>query len=130
MWEIKTTESYERRFKHYAKKHRRELLAVLSNLDRFKGALDAGSSSQQAKEAFGFTHREPGGVVAIDQKGGGPSLAQTRLYAYALDLDCVLYLITLGDKNTQADDLRTCRASMEAISEAEKKDDGDRQDVQ
>lgn len=45
MWMLKTTEAYERRFKHFAKKHRRELQAVLSNLDRFLGALNAGAPS-------------------------------------------------------------------------------------
>lgn len=80
MWKLRTTEVYERRLKHFAKKHGRELKAVLSNLDRFLGALNAGAPPLQAKKAFGFIHRETSGVVAIDQKGGGPSLVQTRLY--------------------------------------------------
>jgi hypothetical protein len=55
-------------------------------------------------------HHEPLGVVAIDQKGGGKSLAQTRLYVYPDTETETLYVITLGDKGSQKDDIATCRA--------------------
>ncbi len=132
MWKLRTTEAYESRFKRFAKKHGRELKAVLSNLDRFLGALNAGSPPLQAKKAFGFIHREPGGVVAVDQKGGGPNLAQTRLYVYADDRECVLYLITLGDKASQKDDIRTCVEFVAELAKAkpEAGSHGDQQDLQ
>jgi len=130
MWKLRTTEAYESRLKRYAKKHRRELKAVLSNLDRFWGALNAGTHSIQARKAFGFIHRESDGVVAIDQRGGGPNLAQARLYVYADDRECVLYLIALGDKATQKDDIRTCREFVADLAKPEARDHGDRQDLQ
>lgn len=132
VWKLKTTDDYKRRFKRFAKKHRRELQAALSNLDRFLGALNAGASSLQARRSFGFIHREPGGVVAIDQKGGGPHLAETRLYVYAVEIEHVLYLITLGDKTTQKDDLRVCREFVSELAKAklEARNRGDQQDLQ
>ena len=48
---------------------------------------------------FGFIHKEPKGIKAIDQRGSGRNLQQTRLYIYP-DLDNkILHLITIGNKN-------------------------------
>lgn len=108
MWKLEQTDEYVRRHKRYVKNHPRELQAVLDNLDTYFKSLKAGVKPLQIKH--GFLHPEPLGVVAIDQKGGGKKLAQTRLYVYP-DTDTeTLYVITLGDKRSQQDDIRTCRA--------------------
>jgi hypothetical protein len=70
MWEIKATDEYEKRLKHYRKKRPRELAAVLNNLDTYYKALSGGTKPKQV--TFGFVHAEPSDVIAIDQKGGGP----------------------------------------------------------
>ena len=77
---LQNTDEYERRQKQYQKKHPRELMAVLDNLDTYHKTLNSGVKPKQA--IFGFIHAEPLDVVAIDQKGGGAKLAQTRLYVY------------------------------------------------
>ena len=106
MWELQTTDEYERSLKWYAKKRPRELRAVLDNLDTYLQALRAGAKPQH--KAFGFQHAEQQGVWAIDQKGGGPSLAQTRLYVYPDSTAETLYLIALGDKGSQQENIKTC----------------------
>jgi hypothetical protein len=115
MWVIKRTDEYERRFKLYQKKHPRELTAVLDNLDTFHQALNSGVKPRQAR--FGFIHVEPSDVLAIDQKGGGAKLAQTRLYVYPDAESEVLYLLTLGDKRSQHQDIENCRHFVEQIRE-------------
>ena len=90
------------------KKRPRETKAVHDNLDTFFNALIAGAKPQQIKA--GFIHPEPCGVLAFDQKGGGPNLAQTRLYVYPNATTEILHLITLGDKNSQRDDIQNCKA--------------------
>ena len=82
MWKLTPTKSYGIRQKRYQKKHKRQLAAVLNNLDTLLKAFQAGLKPLQVTTAFGFVHPEPNGVVSIDQKGGGLNLAQTRLYAY------------------------------------------------
>jgi hypothetical protein len=59
----------------------------------------------------GFIHDEPDGIKAIDQKGGGQKmkLQQTRLYVYPDITNRILYLLTIGDKGTQRDDINLCR---------------------
>ncbi len=53
--------------------------------------------------------------MAINQKGGGKSLAQTRLYAYPEVASETLYVITLGDKRSQKDDIKTCQGFVEQL---------------
>ena len=107
MWTLRYTDEFERRRKRYAKKRGRELRAVLGNLDVLVESLNEGGKPQQAK--FGFIHPEPLGVLAIEQKGGGKSLTETRLYVFPDESGGVLYAITLGDKQSQADDIETCK---------------------
>src|SRR6266498_1699827 len=108
MWKTFSTSEYQTRLKRYVKNRPRELQAVLDNLDTYFGALQAGVKPLQIKH--GFMHDEGKGVVAIDQKGGGKSLAQTRLYVF-LDVNAeILYLFTLGDKKSQKADVKTCHA--------------------
>jgi hypothetical protein len=114
MWTATETESYQIRQRRYVKKRPRELAAVLDNLDTFFRALSEGVKPTQAKASFGFIHKENLGVVSIDQRGGGPNLAQTRLYVYPDEKKEVLYLITLGDKASQRDDISTCAAFIKA----------------
>ncbi len=97
---------YEKGVRKWPKKHRRELMAMLNNLDTFLGTLNAGASVEQVK--FGFIHAEPHGVLAIDQKGGGSGLKQTRLYAYPQTNEEILHLIIVGDKSSQKSDIKFC----------------------
>ena len=98
MWRTQPDDEYVKRVRKWPKKHRRELLAVHNNLDTFLMALNQGAKLEQAR--FGFIHTEPRGVLAIDQKGGGSSLKETRLYVYADTKAELVHLITLGDKNS------------------------------
>ncbi len=50
-------------------------------------------------------HTEQAGVLAIDQKGGGANLQETRLYTYADDDTKTVYLIAIGDKDAQHADV-------------------------
>jgi hypothetical protein len=107
-WTLEKTDEVTRRFKRWSKKNKRELAAVLANLDRLLTALNSGANLESIK--FGFIHREPNGVIAIDQKGGGAGLSQARLYCYPHKGALVVHLITLGDKNSQKNqDIPFCK---------------------
>ena len=113
MWEMEPLEGYKRRCKHWPKKYRRELIAVHDNLDTFFKALRSGQTPAQAK--FGFIHPESLGALAIDPKGGGPHLKETRLYIYPDEKRQRLYVITLGDKDTQTEDIKACKPIVQAL---------------
>lgn len=105
-WHIDTLDTYERAHKQYEKKHPNELMAVLDNLDRYFKTISHGVHPQFI--VAGYIHNEPKGIKALDQKGGKGNLKQTRLYIYP-DVDSKkLYLITIGDKASQKEDIRMC----------------------
>lgn len=113
-WVFKTTGRFERDRAHYNKKHPRELAACLSNtLLRYLPMLNA-ALNPRAIHA-GFLHPEPGGVMAVDQKGGGGNLRETRLYTYAQADTRTLHLLLLGDKATQRRDLAELRKLLSEI---------------
>ena len=107
MWKLSPTPDIEKRVKKHQKKHSRELQNIFDNLDTFFKCLQAGASSGQIHR--GFIHPEPSGVLAIDQKGKGSHLKEFRLYIYPDEESETLHLITLGDKNSQSDDIQLCK---------------------
>lgn len=90
----------------------------MDNLDTYFKSLQQGIKPLQIKH--GFLHRETSGSVAIDQKGGGPNLAQTRLYVYADVENSVLHVITIGDKRSQKDDNRLVKKFVEELKGSQK----------
>lgn len=53
-----------------------------------------------------------------DQKGGGANLQETRLYLYADDRARIVYLITIGNKDTQAGDIALARTFAESLQDS------------
>lgn len=107
MWKLSPEDDYLHKLKKWPKKYKRELRNVHDNLDTFQKTLNTGVKPIQAK--FGFVHTEPMGILAVDQKGKGQSMKQTRLYFFPDETDETLYLLTLGDKSSQEDDIALCK---------------------
>jgi hypothetical protein len=105
MWQYLITPQFERSKKRYDKKRPGELAAVFRNLDRLREQLN-GLPRCRAAQA-GFLHHEPAGLWAIDQKGPSRTkLQETRLYVFPVEETKTLHIITVGNKNSQAADLR------------------------
>ena len=115
MWELEPTDLFVKLEAWYRKKRPAELAAVLRNLDRYVDLLNAAPNSKAVQA--GFLHREPAGVIAVDQKGGGANLAETRLYTLADDSAKVLHLIVIGDKGSQAKDIHASREFAQQLKE-------------
>ena len=96
---------FERAKKHYDKKRPGELAAVLRNLARLLEQLNALPHCRAAQA--GFLHHEPAGIWALDQKGPSRTkMQETRLYVFPVEDNQTLHIITVGNKNSQAADLR------------------------
>ena len=122
MWKAQPEAEYERRAKKWPKKHQREFVAMHDNLDTFLGALNRGAKLGQF--TFGFIHPEPRGVLAIDQKGGGAGLKESRLYTYPNDTSQIVHLITLGDKSTQKADIQYASEFVDDLLRGKQDNDG------
>lgn len=114
IWMISSTNQYDTNYKKYSKKHQKELIALLNNLDTFWALLKQGIPLIQIR--FGWLHPEPKGVLAITEKGGhGKSLKASRLYVFPDEINHILYLITIGDKNSQKADIKLCDTFIKEI---------------
>ena len=103
MWSIQPIPQWRQDHHSFAKKFPNEAAAVFANLDRLLGLLNRAPNAKSVQA--GFLHTEGKGVLAVDQKGQGRNLRETRLYVYADDAEKVLYLITTGNKRTQPKDI-------------------------
>lgn len=112
-WVIETSSYFSRKLTRYRKKHPNEAIACLNNLETYKQALDAGVKPRMIQA--GFVHPEPKGMVAIDQSGAAGSPRQTRLYTYPCAETGVLHLITIGDKNSQSEDIKDGKRYVDII---------------
>lgn len=102
-WKYQPVDGFRGRLERVRKDYPKETKAVFVNLDRFLGLLNQGVLPREIKA--GFIHHERKGVVAIDQSGCDGSAAQVRLYIHSRDF--TVYLITIGDKASQKNDIRT-----------------------
>lgn len=107
IWTIEEAiDEFGRMSKPLVKKYRRELKNLLVNLQAYLDALNEGATPVQIQR--GFLHPEPHGILAIDQRGEGQGLKEFRLYIYPDTDRQKLYLLALGDKNTQKSDIASC----------------------
>jgi len=115
MWKLQPTDTFERKVKKWPKKHHRELAAMVANMQTVFDSLRRGAILESIH--FGFMHNEPGGVIGIDQKGGGTGLKESRLYIFIDKPRKTLHVITVGDKNSQSDDISYAKAFADGVKE-------------
>ncbi len=122
MWILELEADYERKYKKWNKKHRRELKAMHDNFDTFHKSLNQGMSLEQAS-CLGFVHDEPKGIIAIDQKGAGAGTRQTRLYIYPDATTKILHLITIGTKerHSQKADIQYASEFVDSLRQEQNK---------
>ena len=119
MWELEKAEGFENCYKKFSKKHGAEANAVMANLETFRCVLNETNNVQRAKQQ-NFVRKEPDGIIALDSRGAprekrGTKLKATRLYVYAIEVNSTLYLLRIGDKDSQAQDLKTCKKMVKKI---------------
>lgn len=103
-WNIEPTEKFIRKYKEYEKKHEDELIAVWNNLDTYLKTLQG--TDNPLKITGGYIHPELKGIIAIDQTKASKKLPETRLYVYPDIKTKKLFLLTIGDKGSQKDDIQ------------------------
>ena len=111
MWSLEPSTQFQKDQKWYEKKHASELAAVFRNLQRYLALLNV-SKNCKCVEA-GYLHKEPGGVIAVDQKGFAGNLQETRLYTFSIDATKTVHLITIGNKDSQHSDIEYSKQFIE-----------------
>ena len=105
-WRLVKTDLYERRLSDFRKRRMEPLKSVLRNLQRYSEMLEA--QPQANLITAKFIHNEHHGVISLDQQGYKPKQPATRLYLYPQQKSYTLYLITIGDKHSQQQDIKDC----------------------
>lgn len=122
-WTIETSPTFARRLKQFLKARPRELRAALSHVEDLLAELNAGAKPLNVRH--GWWHDERQGLYATDQKGAtGKGHVQLRLYVYPETVYEVLWLLTIGEKNTQKRDLQACREMTADLEPKEGDPDG------
>ena len=111
-WEQIAQHAIRSAFKKYAKKHRAEYESCFENLDRVMEVLSKGHAWGSFQ--LGFLRSEGDGVFRIGQTGV-PHARETRLYVYVDADQCQIFLLTIGDKDSQQDDLLQAKAIAQTI---------------
>ena len=106
MWDINDGLAEKNRFKAFGKKHPLELAACFSNLDHIVALLNRHGNVGAFQ--VGFFRSEGESVYRIGQTGVKHAV-ETRLYVYVYTVGRTLYVLTIGDKTQQADDIRRCK---------------------
>lgn len=117
MWTTQQDYAERNQMKHYAKKHRREFLSCFANLKELCKVLNGGITIQQAEAGLGFFSSEGGDVYRIAQSGVAHA-KETRLYVLVALVGTCVYVLTIGDKDTQKRDLHRCREIAANIKKA------------
>ena len=107
MWSLRPLPGFAQRLDKFKKKWEHELMNVLDNLDTCFKSLQAGTKPMQIKQ-LGFAQSEPFGLIAINQKGKGKGskLKPFWAYVYPDEASQILHIITLGDKDSQHEDIK------------------------
>jgi len=98
--------------KRFVKKHPREAMSCFENLRDVIAALDAGGEPMRLP--FGFYSSEGSEVYRIGQTGVKHP-CESRLYIYSCVINTTVYVLTMGDKTTQQDDINRSKAIVRMI---------------
>ena len=107
LWQLEDLPEFGRTLKQYEKKSAPEVAQLLANLDAVHQALNLGAKAEALHG--GHVHREPVGIIAVDQRGGSAKGLELRLHAYPCAASSTLYLLRIGDKSSQQRDINWCR---------------------
>lgn len=111
-WELSATHAVASKFKKYAKKHPDEYASCFENLDRVIQYLRRGYKWKSFQ--FGYLRPEGECLYRIGETGVSHAKG-TRLYIYVPDTGSMIYLISIGDKDTQENDIKEAKSIIRAI---------------
>lgn len=106
-WTVLDDLAERSRFKEYNRKHPREYAACFSNLLQLVELLQQFGGVKGFQ--VGFLRSEGQGVYRIGQTGVKHA-RETRLYIYIDEAGRTVRVLTIGDKDSQSDDIRRCHA--------------------
>lgn len=112
IWQTDIRYASRNKFKKYAGKHAREYDSLFANLERIVDILNGGNKLGSFQ--VGFFRTEKDGVYRIGQTGV-PGAKESRLYVYPDVQTRLIYIVGIGDKDTQQNDINEAKATVDRI---------------
>lgn len=111
-WQVENAYASPGKFKKFAGKHPREFGSVFTNLEKVMRLLRSGNKLGSFQ--IGFFRPEGEGVYRIGQTGV-QGAKETRLYIFPDEQRRVLYVLNIGDKDSQDTDINEAKRIAGAI---------------
>ena len=103
-WSINDNNITSSKIKKYIKKHKEDAASVFANLEKLIDNLNSGISFTQAVQNYSYLRSERDHVYRIGNQKR-KNAHETRLYICVEEEQKIIYLLELGDKNTQLIDI-------------------------
>ncbi len=113
-WELDISLASKSAFSKFQKNHGREYVSCFNNLNKIIGLLKDGQSPIKLNHNPGFFVSEGKGVYRIGQTGV-VGAKETRLYVYPSEQDKVIYILSIGTKESQRVDINEAHKVVKAI---------------
>lgn len=117
-WNVEPTPTFDRKHEKYSNKRRLKLAlqAVMANFCFLQDYLENNIGQIYDLHGKSWLKPEPMGIYRISEKGGhGSNLPATRLYFYPEIENKTIHLLTIGDKNTQPQDIQFCKEQVKNL---------------
>jgi hypothetical protein len=111
-WPIENGYASAGKFKKFASQYPREYASLFANLDKVLGILREGG--KMGSFQIRFFRSEGTGVFRIGQSGV-PSAKESRLYVYPDEQNHIMYVLTIGTKERQSEDIAEAKAIVHHI---------------
>lgn len=109
LWVVHADLAERNRLKDFNKRHPREYAACFVNLEHVVELLNRFGNVGAFQ--VGYFRSEGGNVYRVGQTGVKHAV-ETRLYVYVYTKESRLYLLTIGDKSQQAEDIKRCKETV------------------
>ena len=114
-WQIDNSLASASEFKRFRKNHEAELVSCFSNLQKIIGFLNEGRRVANIANNPKFFSSEGKGIFRIGQTGLA-SAKESRLYVYPCEESKVMYILGIGTKETQRDDIASAKSAIKRLS--------------
>jgi hypothetical protein len=111
-WQIDISYASHGKFKRFAKRHERENESLFANLEKIMVLLR--SDNKIGSFQVGFFRSEGDGLYRIGQTGV-PGAKESRLYVWPDQGRRIVYVLGIGIKETQQEDLSECKSALKLI---------------
>ena len=120
MWKLE--ESFglglAKRAKKFQKSNHAEFQQVMVNFNTYHVTLKNGSTPLKAFDGLDFVRNEGEGLYAIDQTPLRKGHLALRLYVYPCEYASTIYVLQIGTKSQQNDDINECHRIVRKLKDS------------